>query len=45
MVVDANALLVRRLYEASHSRDMETLASLIAEDAVWHVPSSTLISG
>src|SRR2546421_3036281 len=24
---------------------METLASLIAEDAVWHVPSSTLISG
>jgi len=24
---------------------METLASLIAEDAVWHVPGSTLISG
>ena len=45
MVVDANALLVRRLYEAFHSRDMETLASLIAEDAVWHVPGSTLISG
>jgi len=45
LVVDANALSVRRLYEASHSRDMETLASLIAEDAVWHVPGSTLISG
>src|SRR5256885_14804514 len=24
---------------------METLASLIAEDAVWHVPGSTLTSG
>ncbi len=45
MVVHPNAILVRQLYEAFHSRDMETLAKLIAEEAVWRVPGSTLISG
>ena len=45
MVAHPNAILVRQLYEAFHSRDMETLAKMIAEEAVWRVPGSTLISG
>jgi uncharacterized protein len=40
-----NAALVRRLYEAFRTRDRATLTALIADDAVWHVPGSTPISG
>jgi ketosteroid isomerase-like protein len=45
MIVHPNAAVVRRLYEAFHTRDTATLSDLIADDAVWHVPGSTLISG
>jgi uncharacterized protein (TIGR02246 family) len=40
-----DAELVRRGYEAFGAGDMETLAELFAEDAVWHVPGSASISG
>lgn len=45
MVEHPNATLLRRLYEAFRTRDRPTLAALIADDAVWHVPGSTPISG
>src|SRR3989441_8868593 len=40
-----NAALVERLYAAFDAGDAESLKKLIAEDAVWHVPGSTEISG
>ena len=40
-----DAELVRRGYEAFSAGDMETLAELFAEDAVWHVPGNAGISG
>ncbi|HLQ41306.1 MAG TPA: nuclear transport factor 2 family protein [Thermoplasmata archaeon] len=40
-----NAALVERLYAAFDAGDKEALKKLIAEDAVWHVPGSTEISG
>ena len=45
MVEHPNATVVRRLYDAFRTKDAEALAQLIAEDAVWHVPGSTRISG
>src|SRR2546428_2280774 len=40
-----NAALVERLYAAFDAGDRGALKKLIAEDAVWHVPGSTEISG
>src|SRR2546428_13711608 len=40
-----NAALVERLYAAFDAGDREALKKLIAEDAEWHVPGSTEISG
>ncbi len=45
MAEHPNATVVRRLYDAFRPKDGEALAHLIAEDAVWHVPGSTRISG
>ena len=40
-----NAELVRRGYEAFNTGDMATLSALFAEDAVWHVAGSGVLSG
>ncbi len=40
----SNAAVVRRGYEAFASGDADTLAALIAEDAVWHVGGRNLFS-
>ena len=40
-----DADLVRRGYEAFGAGDMATLAELFAEDAVWHVPGNSGLSG
>ena len=40
-----NVELVRRGYEAFNARDMVTLSALFAEDAVWHVAGSGVLSG
>jgi hypothetical protein len=40
-----NAALVERLYAAFDAGDKESLKKLIAEDAVWHVPGATEVSG
>ena len=40
----SNAAVVRRGYEAFAEGDAETLAALIAEDAVWHVGGRNLFS-
>src|SRR2546429_3519912 len=40
-----NAALVERLYAAFDSKDAVSLGKLIAEDAVWHVPGTSPISG
>jgi len=40
-----NIELVRRGYEAFNSGDMATLSGLFAEDAVWHVAGSGVLSG
>ena len=42
---EENAELVRRGYAAFSSGDMATLNGLFAEDAVWHVPGSSSLSG
>jgi len=42
---DANAVLVRRAYEAVAARDLQTMHSLFAEDAVWHFPGRSPIAG
>ncbi|GAA2135009.1 MULTISPECIES: nuclear transport factor 2 family protein [Arthrobacter] len=40
-----NVELVRRGYEAFNSADMATLSDMFAEDAVWHVAGSGVLSG
>jgi len=40
-----NVELVRRGYEAFNSGDMATLSDMFAEDAVWHVAGSGVLSG
>jgi ketosteroid isomerase-like protein len=45
MAIHPNATLVHRLYEAFDRKDVPSISALIADDAVWHVPGSTLISG
>jgi ketosteroid isomerase-like protein len=40
-----NVALLSHLYEAFDKNDVATLSKLIADDAVWHVPGSTPISG
>ena len=40
-----NIELVRRGYEAFNTADMATLSELFAEDAVWHVAGSGVLSG
>ncbi len=40
-----NAELVRRGYEAFSAGDMATLSEIFAEDAVWHVAGSGVLSG
>ena len=40
-----NAELIRRGFDAFNAGDMETLAEMIAEDAVWHVPGRNVLSG
>ena len=40
-----NATAYRRTAEAFRSGDPDTLASLIAEDVVWHVPGDHPMSG
>ena len=41
----ANAVLMRRGYEAFGSGDLETLTGLFADNAAWHEPGSSLIAG
>ena len=40
-----NVELVRRGYEAFNAGDMATLTAMFAEDAVWHVAGSGVLSG
>ena len=40
-----NAELVRRGYEAFNAGDIPTLSEIFAEDAVWHVAGSGVLSG
>ncbi|RKR20211.1 ketosteroid isomerase-like protein [Arthrobacter oryzae] len=40
-----NVELVRRGYTAFNSGDMATLSGMFAEDAVWHVAGSGVLSG
>ncbi len=40
-----NQAVVEQLYAAFESEDATALKKLIAADAVWHVPGSSLISG
>lgn len=40
-----NAAAVRRGYEAFNRGDMQALADLFAEDAVWHVSGRNRLSG
>lgn len=40
-----NVELVRRGYTAFNAGDMATLSALFAEDAVWHVAGSGVLSG
>ena len=40
-----NVELVRRGYEAFNAGDMATLSEMFAEDAVWHVAGSGVLSG
>jgi ketosteroid isomerase-like protein len=40
-----NAEVVRRGYEAFNTGDMAALGELFAEDAVWHVAGSGVLSG
>ncbi|WP_442545917.1 nuclear transport factor 2 family protein [Arthrobacter sp. KN11-1C] len=45
MGAEENAELVRRGYEAFNAGDLATLSELFAEDAVWHVAGSGVLSG
>jgi ketosteroid isomerase-like protein len=40
-----NVDVVRRGFAAFGAGDMETLSALIADDAIWHVPGRSPISG
>ncbi len=40
-----NALAYIRTVEAFRDRDFETIASLIAEDVVWHLPGAHPLAG
>ncbi|CAH0125593.1 MULTISPECIES: nuclear transport factor 2 family protein [unclassified Arthrobacter] len=40
-----NVELVRRGYTAFNAGDMATLSDMFAEDAVWYVPGSGVLSG
>lgn len=40
-----NAQIMKRAYQAFSSGDLATLKELIAEDAVWHVPGKSSLSG
>src|SRR2546428_12354276 len=40
-----NQAVVEQLYAAFESKDAAALKNLIATDAVWHIPGSSLISG
>ena len=40
-----NVELVRRGFEAFNAGDMESLSGMFAEDAVWHVAGSGVLSG
>ena len=40
MAEHPNATLVRRLYDALRTKDRATLESMIAEEAMWHLPGS-----
>ena len=45
MGTQENVELVRRGYEAFSAGDMATLGEMFAEDAVWHVAGSGVLSG
>ena len=40
-----NAALIRKVYDAFLKRDLATLESLFAKDAIWHVAGTSPISG
>lgn len=41
----SNVDLLRRGYDAFGKGDMDTLRDLLAENIVWHVPGSNILSG
>lgn len=45
MTEHANATLARRGYAAFASGDLDTLRTLMVEDAAWHQPGKTPIAG
>lgn len=45
MAEHPNVDIVRRGYEAFSKGDMDTLATLMSEDVIWHVPGSNPLSG
>ncbi len=45
MAEHPNAALVKRGFDAFAKGDMATLADVIGEDVVWHLPGSSAISG
>ncbi len=45
MAVEDNAALLRRLVEAFSEGDMQTVGGSFAEDAVWHLPGNSVLSG
>lgn len=45
MLDPGHADLIRKGYEAFSAGDLDSLAQLIADDAVWHVPGGGLASG
>ena len=45
MSIEANAKLVRRIMEAFANKQGIALRDCFAEDAVWHVPGSGVMSG
>ncbi len=40
-----NAAAYRRTVDAFRNRDLDTVASLVAEDVVWHVPGDHPLAG
>jgi ketosteroid isomerase-like protein len=40
-----NVARIRRVYEALHAGDAETIGDLLADDLVWHIPGRHLFSG